>query len=88
MVGGGGAAGRIRSWGTTRWMCRRKEGEESGALAREWLTAMHPVSGLHGGGREAERKRERQEGEWLESELSGAWWAAVYGVAQSRTRLK
>ena len=66
------------------------EGRRGRSLAcwQEWLTAMHPVSGLHGGGREAERKRERQEGEWLESELSGAWWAAVYGVAQSRTRLK
>ena len=42
------------------------------------VDAMHPVSGLHG---EEEKQRERQEGEWLEFELGGAWWAAVYGVA-------
>lgn len=48
------------------------EGEESGALAREWLMQCTLGSGLHGGGREAEKERgrERQEGEWLEFELS------------------
>ena len=25
---------------------------------------------------------------WVESQGRGAWWAAVYGVAQSRTGLK
>ena len=54
------------------------EGEESGALAKEWLTQCTLCLGCMG---EEEKQRERQEGEWLEFELGGAWWAAVYGVA-------
>ena len=53
-----------------------------------------PVTELAGSGAETGRSRPRcvdgQEGssESVCLELGGAWWAAICGVAQSRTRLK
>ena len=60
MVGGGGGAGRIRSWGTTRWMCRRKEGEESGVLAR--VIDCNAPCVWAAWGRKRSREKERETG--------------------------
>lgn len=49
-----GVAGQIQSRGTTRWMWQ----DDSGVLAREWLTQCTLKSGLNGGGSEAKEKGE------------------------------
>ena len=84
------AAGRAAAWGVPRapaagwsgrrpgWLVRRARGAARGCAAAMWVSSQF---GGEGNGNPFQDS-------CLENSVDrGAWWAAIYGVARSRTRL-